>query len=282
MKSLTTWGQALDWYWNKQAKHKRSAKSFQINARKITEYGGKSMPLSRMGKGAWWVEFISNLRNTTNLTDSTINRVVSAGTTVLRKTGLNGLHNVDTPRFEKPKENKARLTYFTKKQVDDMAFMAVDIFDRQDLAEAIIFSAYTGLRQGELMKIKPSDVDFETNTLNVGGVPHLHTKSGEARTVPLHEKVIPILKNRLSNNYLFGDDWINKDQLYRAFTKVRDYSGHSDKHVWHSLRHSFGTFLGEVTHPRQIMAIMGHANIETSLRYTHVTDKAIRTAISAI
>lgn len=282
MKTITTWGQALDWYWNKTAKRQAQAPMFQINSRKITDYCGRSMPLSRMGKGAWWIEFISYLTENTNLSTSTINRVISVGTTVLRKTGLNGLHSVPCPTFEKPKEKGARLTYFSKKQVDTMAFNAVDIFDRKDLAEAIIFSAYTGLRQGELLKIKPSDIDFETNTLNVGGVPHLHTKSGKARTVPLHEKVIPILKNRLSNNYLFGDDWINKDQLYRAFTKVRDYSGFSIKHVWHSLRHSFGTYLGEVTHPRQIMAIMGHANIETSLRYTHVTDKAIRSAISAI
>ena len=88
--------------------------------------------------------------------------------------------------------------------------------------------------------------------------------------------------NRLHQTYLFRDDWSNKDQLYAAFKKVRKQVGIAEDHVWHTLRHSFGTWLGETTHPRQIMALMGHANIETSLRYVKATDEATRSAVLAI
>ena len=81
---------------------------------------------------------------------------------------------------------------------------------------------------------------------------------------------------------VFGCDWTNKDQLYNSFKKVRDYCGIGDDHVWHSLRHSFGTWVGEVAHPRQLMALMGHKQVETSLRYCKATDSALRTAIAAI
>ena len=32
-----------------------------------------------------------------------------------------------------------------------------------------------------------------------------------------------------------------------------------------AIRQSFGTWLGEVCHPKQIQALMGHKNIETDL-----------------
>ena len=163
-----------------------------------------------------------------------------------------------------------------------MASIATDIYDRQDLADAIVFSAYTGVRQGELLKLRSEDVDVARSILWVGGKPTLVTKGKNCRSIPLHPLVQPIVENRLDRTFLFKDDWANKDALYRVFKKVRKQAGIADDHVWHTLRHSFGTFLGETTHPRQIMALMGHANIETSLRYVKATDDACRSAVLAI
>jgi integrase len=174
------------------------------------------------------------------------------------------------------------MTYFSKEQVKQLAFNAIDIFDNKALADAIIFSAYTGVRQGELLKLKSEDFDPALNQIWIGGKPGRSTKPNDVRNIVLHPLVEPIVKDRLDQNYLFRDDWTNKDQLYSAFKKVRKYCGIDEDHVWHSLRHSFGTFLGEQTHPRQIMALMGHKQISTSLRYVKATDSATRTAILAI
>ena len=163
-----------------------------------------------------------------------------------------------------------------------MAEIAVDVYDRQDLADAILFSAYTGVRQGELLKLRSDDVDVARSQIWVGGKPTLVTKGKNVRNVTLHPKIEQIVMNRLHQTYLFRDDWSNKDQLYAAFKKVRKQAGIAEDHVWHTLRHSFGTWLGETTHPRQIMALMGHANIETSLRYVKATDEATRSAVLAI
>jgi integrase len=234
-----------------------------------------------MGKAGWWMELISDLQDE-GRSSSTINRIISAGTTVMRFTRLAGLHDVDVPQFQRLKEGEHRMTYFTKEQVQQMAFVAVDIFDRKDLADAIVFAAYTGVRQGELLKLRSDDVDLGLSRIFVGGKPGRETKGKNVRAIPIHPLVEPIVTNRLDRSLLFGDDWANKDQLYAAFKKVRKYCGISEDYVWHSLRHSFGTFLGEVTHPRQIMALMGHANIETSLRYVKATDEATRSAVLAI
>tara|TARA_R100001463_G_scaffold132359_1_gene192973 strand:+ start:5195 stop:6049 length:855 start_codon:yes stop_codon:yes gene_type:complete len=280
---FNTWSHALNWYWDKKAKRQAQAKTFHTNAARITSYGGASLPLTRMSKGSWWVEFQEELQaENPEMSTSTVNRITSAGTVVLRKTREAGLHLIDCPKVERLPEGKSRLIWFTKDQVDNLVHIAKDIFDHKDLADAILFSAYTGLRQGELLKIKPCDVSTDLTSLTIGGRSKFVTKTKDVRTIPIHEKIRPLIASRLDNEYLFKGDWANKDQLYRVFKKVRKEAGISEDHVWHCLRHSFGTWLGEVTHPRQIMALMGHSSIDTSLRYTHATDKAIRSAILAI
>jgi len=73
------------------------------------------------------------------------------------------------------KEGQHRLTCYAKDQVARMAFVSVDVFDRKDLADALVISAYTGVRQGELLKLKAEDVDFNQNVLWVGGKPGRET-----------------------------------------------------------------------------------------------------------
>jgi integrase len=287
MSSPITWGQALDYVWKIHWKRLASATTNRINAGHITDYCGRSLPLSRMGKAGWWMEMISDLQDDhPTWSTSTVNRVVSAGTTVLKISGKAGLHSVKCPDFSRLKEGEHRLTYFTKEQVDKMALLAVEIFDRRDLADAILVSAYTGIRQGELLTSRVCDVDLSADTFWIGGKPGQETKGKEVRAIPIQDKIRPILIHRLESrdpsSLLFGEDWSHKDALYRSFKKVRDLAGLGEDYVWHSLRHSFGTWLGEVAHPRQIQALMGHKNIETTLRYCKATDSALRSAVQAL
>ena len=280
--TIKTWGEALDYTWRVKWKRKNSAKTNAINSNHVTNYCGRSLPLKRMTVAGWWLEFKAEMEDE-GRSGSTINRILSAGTTVLKFTQLAGLHSYQCPAFERAEEGEHRLTYFTKDQITHLAGIARDIYDRPDMADAIVFSAYTGVRQGELLKLRSSDVDLAHQILWVGGKPkQLVTKGKNVRSIPLHPLVQPIVENRLDRTFLFRDDWANKDQLYRLFKKVRTQAGISEDHVWHTLRHSFGTFLGETTHPRQIMALMGHANVETSLRYVKPTDDACRSAVMAI
>lgn len=279
--TIKTWGEALDYTMRVKWRRMNSAKTNAINSNHVTNYCGRSLPLKRMGVAGFWMEFRAAMEDE-GRSGSTINRIISAGTTVVRFTHLAGLHQVVCPKFERAKEGEHRLTYFTKDQIDQLVRVAVEVYDRQDLADAILFSAYTGVRQGELLKLRAADVDVERQQIWVGGKPTLVTKGKNVRNVTLHPKIEQIVMDRLHQDKLFGEDWCNKDQLYSAFKKVRKMAGLSEDYVWHTLRHTFGTWLGETTHPRQIMALMGHANIETSLRYVKATDEATRSAVLAI
>ena len=278
---IRTWGQALDYTWQQKWKRLRSADTNRINSGHVTDYCGRSLPLSRMERAGFWTEFQNELldegRNT-----STVNRIVSAGTTVLEFSGMAGLHNYKKPKFARLKEGESRLTWFTKDQVKQLAWTAVDVFGRKDLADAIVFSAYTGIRQGELRKLKSEDIDWDLMKVWIGGKPDRITKGGETRAVPIHESLEELIRSRMDNELLFGCDWDSKDQLWYQFKKVRKHVGISEDYVWHTLRHSFGTWLGEVCHPRTIMDLMGHKTIDMVLKYVKATDKATSQAVMAL
>ena len=176
--------------------------------------------------------------------------------------------------------------FFTKEQVTQLTHAATDVFDREDLAEIIQVAAFTGMRQGELLKLKARDVDLALNTIHVGGLPDVVTKAGNYRSVPIHSNIVRPLQKRLeqaSPSVPVFDDWHNKDQLLRAFRKVRQYVGLPEGYCFHTLRHSFATWHAEAGTPmRTLMNLMGHKRVETTLRYAKVTSKASIDAMQAI
>jgi site-specific recombinase XerD len=69
----------------------------------------------------------------------------------------------------------------------------------------------------------------------------------------------------------------------RAFAKVRASIGKDSSHVFHSLRHSFGTWCIEAgVNVRVVMELLGHKRIETTLRYAKVSSKVRTEAILSI
>jgi len=281
-KSITKWQEAVEYTWTHCWSRQKSARTVEKRVERITKFCGKSFPLRKMSETWWWHELMADILNEDKVSHATVNRAVSVGTHALKFTKQSGLHSVRCPEFKRLKEEEARQAWFTKDQVDHLAFLAVDIFQREDLKDAILFSAYTGVRQGELLRLKSTDVNLSTNTIQIGGNKHNSTKNSKGRHVPISDKIKPIIENRLSNIHLFGDDWNNKDQLYNAFKKVRKLAGFDETYCWHSLRHSNATWLGAVDHPRAIMELLGHSSINTTLRYCKPTDEALHRAVSKL
>jgi integrase len=71
--------------------------------------------------------------------------------------------------------------------------------------------------------------------------------------------------------------------LDHCHARLRKLLGWSEEFVLHSLRHTFGTRLGEAgADAFTIMRIMGHSSITVSQRYVHPTPETMERAFDAL
>ncbi|MGN6871253.1 MAG: tyrosine-type recombinase/integrase [Solirubrobacteraceae bacterium] len=155
--------------------------------------------------------------------------------------------------------------------------------DAQD-AELVRVAAYAGLRRGELVALRWSDVDFAGQKLIVrralsGEIEVRSTKSRRAREVPLPDQAAAALQRlRLRREFTGPDDYVfanrfgrrlDPSALRRRYERARDAAG-LDSLRFHDLRHTYGSLLvaGGIDLP-SVKAAMGHARISTTERYLH-------------
>lgn len=286
MTSLRTWGEGVDYTTNTRPtwRNGRGRKTALINCGHFTRLRGRSFPLNKVNNPN--VQQACIELEEEGFCDATINRVISAVSTVMNHLAFDGIIEA-APKLRRRKELEHRMTWYTKDEVERLAYASLDPFQRRDLHDIILAAAYTGCRQGELMSIKCSDIDLGSNLIHIGGKPDFITKAGNYRSVPIHERIKDLVCVRMEhatpNTKLFGSDWTDKDQLIRAFRKVRTFIGKDDTYVFHTLRHSFCTWCIEANVPLvTVKELAGHKRIETTLRYTKVSDKARTDAMALI
>lgn len=154
--------------------------------------------------------------------------------------------------------------------------------DHQD-ADAVRIAAYCGLRLGELLALRWSDIDFAGSVLTVSRAISVGrvgaTKSGRIRQVPLSDQAASAF-DRLSRraNFTTPADLvfcsshgrqIDGSALRRRFKRARDAEELRPLR-WHDLRHTFGSLL--VAGGVDLVSVkdaLGHAHLTTTSRYLH-------------
>jgi len=279
---LTTWGQAADYTWCNRWRMQKSSETVAFRRRRISDSIGESFPLRKMGSLHFWRELQADIQETDNVDNATVNRAISCATCALRFTYEEQLHSVKCPSVKRLPEGGPRTEWFTQKQVMRMYEICLDL-DRGDLADILLFSAYTGIRQGYVLNyLMKQDFDLERNLVRVGYDKDRPTKTGQPRDIFIHPKILPIVERRINNLYTFKDDWTNRHQLDRSFKRVRRFAMIPDTYVWHCLRHSLATWLGAVAKPNQVKDIMGHASLKQTEQYCKFVVKASENAILAL
>ena len=285
--TIKTWQQAVDYTFKTRDtwRHGNGAKTAAINCNHFTRLRGASFPIDRIKQSV--LNGVCIELEDEGKSDATINRVVSAVSTVLNHLAFDE-KIASAPKFRRREESEGRVFWYTKDEVKRLAFLSTDVFMRDDLRDIINFAAYTGMRQGEILKIRKKDIDLVDNKIHVGGVPTQKTKAKNWRAIPIHDSIMGNVIDRCSQSNrsdvrIFGDEWRDKDQLLRAFKKVLKLLPDHEEYVFHDLRHSYATWLAEAGVPiRSIMALCGHKRIETTLRYANATDAALTDAMAAI
>lgn len=194
-----------------------------------------------------------------------------------------------------PKQQKSEKHFLTPEQ----ARMLLQYVKGHQLEVLITVALTTGLREGELIGLRWSDIDFERGILNVARtvsyLPHHGFVEGDpktktsARTIYLPSFVVDMLKqHRITvkeKRLLGGASWVNRDlvfparngnyiifnSLLRQFYKVLDAAG-LPRIKFHDLRHSAATLLLSMgVEMKVIQEILGHSSIViTADLYSHV------------
>ncbi len=151
---------------------------------------------------------------------------------------------------------------------EEPALLAQCIGSRKHLAAMIPFAIATGARKSEQLGLRVRQVDFFRNLLVFD-----KTKSGRSRVVEMNSEVrqlvLELCKGKRPDDYV----WVNPQtggpytDIKHAFTAAC-VDAKIEGLVWHDLRATYGTRLGEAGfNAYDIAKLMGHANISTSQRY---------------
>ena len=150
----------------------------------------------------------------------------------------------------------------------------------QHLEPIIITALNTGMRKGEILSLKWSNVDFKTGHILVEG-----TKNGEIRRVPMNQKLTGMLENgkkASSGEYVFSDNGKPygdvKTGWWSALKRAK-----IEGLRFHDLRHTFGSRLGMAgVDIRTIQELMGHKDIKMTMRYSHPTPEHKKNAVKVL
>jgi len=153
---------------------------------------------------------------------------------------------------------------------------------RSHLADLVPVAIGTGLRKNEQLALQVGQIDLSRNLILVSG-----TKTRKNREVPMNTEVREIMQ-RLSRSKARGDYVFVSPKtggrltdVKRAFRNACSLAGINDL-VWHDLRATFGTRLGEAGFDAfTIAALLGHSNVRTTQRYVRATERNKREAVQA-
>jgi integrase len=169
--------------------------------------------------------------------------------------------------------DSARYRCFAPQQVRRLAAAAAS---EQDTA-LYITAAFTGLRRGELLALRWCAVDFEHQAIKpADGDDRDGSRPSRARVVPMVDEVAGVLGRRAGRSrYVGADDLVfpNRNGETIPGSAVTSRCSRAAKCAglpslrFDDLRHTFGSVAVKYAPITQVQEWMGHADINTTLRY---------------
>lgn len=152
---------------------------------------------------------------------------------------------------------------------------------REHLRPIVIAALETGMRRGELLKLKWNDIDFERRIILVRA---FNTKTMRAREVGMSSRLCVELElvwqasNKDPEKLVFGIS----DNVQTSFGGARLAAGLPDVR-FHDLRHTYATRLISCHMPSfEVGRLLGHTQANTTYRYVNANEETARRAAETL
>ncbi len=176
------------------------------------------------------------------------------------------------------KESKKNHEYLTKNEI---GLLIKSKCEKEVVKRASLFAVSTGLRISDILELKYS------NILNINGLFYLRivqVKSDKVLNVPISKLALAQIDESLISKekpVFEGLKYSSHTNIYlqKWFNSV----GINKKISWHILRHSYGSILNSENVPiTEIKVLMGHSNINNTMRYISYSDNQLIQAVAKI
>lgn len=206
-------------------------------------------------------------------------------------------HTNPAVKVRPPGSTLPRAEFYTDAQADRILDHVRDTPGlRARVADAVLATfRYAGLRNTELISLRMHEIDPDARRLQIRG------KGSKERLVPIPPVLAEILRHYIDDvrprlpesRHLFVNpnsqprgQWAGRfstwtmDRLVRELTEGAGVPGRHHPHRW---RHTYATALlrgGADIHT--VQRLLGHASIQTTLRYLHLVDDDLRADVDRV
>jgi integrase len=294
----------LEWSEN----NKKSYQADKNRYEKHLEPRFKDTPIKNLSP--FDLEKLKSAMRNKKLSPGTITQCLQLARAIFRKTRIWGHHDCDFPKIDFPKVSNQRVAFLTQEQ----AAALLDAVKKKSIQLwcQCVLGLYAGLRFKEIASLELSDLDFEAGTIHVrdskGGTRHAYITEPikamleEWWTVAdkRHGLIFPAWpggrkstkrnKKRELKPFTIQKRGLRQTRVSPVFARTvselrlnEGITDHRQKIVFHSLRHSFASWLvmgGESL--QTVQELMGHKDITTTMRYAHLAPDIKRNAVKKL
>ena len=221
------------------------------------------------------------------LAPASINHILLTVTNVLGKMVEWGFSTGPVPKIKLLRVENARQRFLTPKEVERL-FDLLQILSCRVYRVAVI-SMHTGMRAGEILKLRRQDLDFDNKLIYVDGKTGKRTAYMDNTVVRLLERILPSSQESLlfysRDGKPIDSNWI-RPTFNKAVGILGLNSGVTDRRfkvVFHTLRHTFCSWLASQNVPLYtIGTLVGHQSTRSTQRYAKLSPDAKWEALSLI
>ena len=216
------------------------------------------------------------------LSPQTVKHVLNLLTWIINYGTKNNLCEGISFHIQKPSVNNEKTEDLTPVQLENLLqSIASDV--NIDVGNMMLMALYTGMRRGEMFKLKWDDINFKTRFIFIKD-----PKGGQDQKVPINGMAKTLLNSivRIKSPYVFpGLNGGMRTTTGVAGRRIRKNAGLPDNfRPMHGLRHVYASMLASTGNVDMyvLQKLMTHKSPKMTQRYAHLRDDALKSGASQI